>query len=113
MQLYTVSNVMRRRQGSRTCGLFDAADDERISNSLDVLTLVAMMNQTMPWLLLGTFQRSFPSDIIQQQKPKILIPSSSHKTRTFDCVNFLHTQLQNSQLQIHSFLTYCKYINRM
>lgn len=38
MQLYTVSNVMRRRQGSRTCGLFDAADDERISNSLDVLT---------------------------------------------------------------------------
>ena len=94
-----MSNVTWWSQGSRR------ADDERISNSLDVLTLVAMMNQTMPWLLLGTFQRSFPSDIIiQQQKPNIIDPFVVAQTRTFDCVNFLHTQLRNSQLQMHSFL---------
>ena len=101
------------RGRSRTCGLFDAADDERISNSLVVLTLVALMkwNQTIPWLLLGTFQRSFPSDIIQQQKPKIFIPSSSHKQELLIVSTFytLNSKTHNSK----SILSLYFCINRM
>lgn len=116
MQLYTVSNVMRRRQGSRTCGLFDAADDERISNSLDVLTGFDFgsddeSNDAVAFV--GHFPTVISIGHHPTTKAKNIDPFVVAQTRTFDCVNFLHTQLQNSQLQIHSFLTYSKYINRM